>query len=77
MDEIEYREESIKPGGARVINAYVDGRLVMCYTGYFGRNPNVLVLYPRGQGIHTSRIKMPGKHEVSIFKIKSEEKVRG
>lgn len=77
MDEIEYRDEPLRSDGTRIVNAYVDGRLVMCYTGYYNRkNPNVMVLYPRSQGIHTSRIKMPGKHEVSIFKVKCEKSAR-
>lgn len=70
MSEFEYRKDG-HDGKAYIISLYDKGQWLMTYKGYM--NPYCAMemkLYPYKAGTGTSSAPVPGKHGISILKIK-------
>ena len=71
MSELEYRKDG-HDGKAYIISLYDKGQWLMTYKGYI--NPychGEMKLYPYKVGTGTSAVPVPGKHGISILKIKN------
>ena len=71
MAEREYRKDGYD-GKAYLISLYENGQWLMTYKGYF--NPycyGELKLYPYKVGTGVSSGTVPGKHGISVLKIKN------
>lgn len=71
MAELIYKDEGYNKDGSHVISLYDGSAWLMTYKGYINRYcPIEMNLYPEKRGTGVSSAAIPGKHGISIFRIR-------